>query len=300
MDFNLIILYNQYMFGYIVPEKPELKMREYEIYRGYYCGICKAIGKRHGQILRMTLNYDSVLLAMVIDGLLDEKLAAKAERCIAHPVQKRLVIKENQGIDYASDLHIILAYYKLQDDFQDDRSMKALFGMALLNRSVKKLMKKYEKPCIIIKDTLTELTALEKQKSDSLDMVSEQFALLMEAVFSGYELGEDTKRIKEFGFHLGKWIYTVDAYDDLEEDKNSGSYNPFLVNNTETIGAKQRAEFSLMYHLGRMSEILNELKLVKNREIIENILYLGMLKKTHQVLGVDIVKEGEEKQDESI
>ena len=41
------------MFGYIRPYKPYMRHYEYEIYRSYYCGLCKDMGKRYGQIFRL-------------------------------------------------------------------------------------------------------------------------------------------------------------------------------------------------------------------------------------------------------
>ena len=32
--------------------------------------------------------------------------------------------------------------------------------------------------------------------------------------------------LRKFGFFLGKFIYIMDAYDDLEKDLKNGSYNP--------------------------------------------------------------------------
>lgn len=52
------------MFGYILPDKPELKIKEYELYRAYYCGVCRAIKRRHGNIPRLTLTYDITFLAL--------------------------------------------------------------------------------------------------------------------------------------------------------------------------------------------------------------------------------------------
>lgn len=288
------------MFGYIVPEKPELKMREYELYRGYYCGICKAIGQKFGQIPRLTLNYDSVFLAMITDGFSEKTPPAKPENCIIHPFQKRLMVRSSPGVEYAAELHVILSHYKLKDDFDDDRSIKGLAGMALLHWAIKKMMKKHPDTCIILQDKLAALTELEKANCPSLDQVSEPFAQLMEAVFCPDISDRETAQmVKKLGYHLGKWIYILDAYDDKEQNRQNGGYNTFLVmekQETAGPGVKERAEFSLMYHLGEMAALVKKLPLQRNREIIENILYLGMLKKTEEVLGV----KGEENATKSI
>ena len=54
------------MFGYIRPLEGELKVREQREYRGYYCGLCKSIGARYGQIERLSLSYDCAFLAALL------------------------------------------------------------------------------------------------------------------------------------------------------------------------------------------------------------------------------------------
>ena len=51
------------MFGYVTINKPELKIREFERYQGYYCGICRSLRKRYGISGQITLSYDMVFLA---------------------------------------------------------------------------------------------------------------------------------------------------------------------------------------------------------------------------------------------
>jgi len=104
------------MFGYILPEKPELKIKEYEIFRAYYCGVCKSIGDRFGQITRISLNYDSAFLALLLDSISRENVKIRKEKCFIHPLKKLFVARDSEVIDYASDINIILAYHNLKDN----------------------------------------------------------------------------------------------------------------------------------------------------------------------------------------
>ena len=65
------------MFGYIVPEKPEMKIKEYELFRAYYCGVCRSIGKHHGQLRRLTLSYDTAFLAVLLSAAAGERLSVR-------------------------------------------------------------------------------------------------------------------------------------------------------------------------------------------------------------------------------
>ena len=55
------------MFGYVRPNREELKVREQRDYDALYCGLCQALGTRHGFWARMFLNYDFTFLAMLLD-----------------------------------------------------------------------------------------------------------------------------------------------------------------------------------------------------------------------------------------
>lgn len=280
------------MFGYIMPEKPELKIREFEMYRAYYCGVCKSIGKRHGQLKRLTLTYDAAFLALLLCSVLNMKTNLVKERCLVHPSKKSFITR-NEIIDYSSDINIILAYNNMKDKWEDDRSKIALAGMAAFKRAYKKLGVEYPQKCAIINQRLQELSNLEKNKCDSMDAASEPFAKLMEEVLDYERLEDNTRQVLRWmGYNLGKWIYLIDAFDDLEDDVKSSSYNPILVHfkyNGQDISefkkqVKGQIEFVLLYCLGEASKAFELLTAKENRGILENILYIGMLSKTDKIL----------------
>jgi hypothetical protein len=284
------------LFGYVLPEKPEMKIREYELFRAYYCGVCKSIGERYGLFSRLTLNYDSTFLALLLHSLTDEKLLIKSERCIAHPLNKHKVIKANTLIDYASDINIILAYYNLEDNWNDEKSILSRSAMLILKSAFKKLSKKYSEKCGIIEKKLSELRKLENEKSNSMDRAAEPFAKLMEEVMYYTPLFKSEKKveaIKWIGYNLGKWIYILDAFDDIKKDIKAKSYNPLLLqynykgdNIEEFKGAiRQKVEFNLTYSLGQIAKAYELLEVKNNIGILENIIYMGMLRKTEQILG---------------
>jgi len=280
------------MFGYIMPEKPELKIKEYDIYRAYYCGVCKSIGKRHGQIKRMTLTYDAAFLAMLLCSILNIETKLVKERCIVHPIKKSFVTY-NEIVDYSSDINIILAYNNIKDKWKDDKSKAALVGMVGLKKAYKKLMVEYPEKCAIINKRLEDLSLLEEAKCDSIDAAAEPFAKLMEEVLDYERLDDNTRQVLRWmGYNLGKWIYLIDAFDDIEDDIKNSSYNPLLTHfkyNGNDIcdfknGIKDQVEFILLYCLGETSKAFELLVTKENKGILENILYIGMLSKTDKIL----------------
>ncbi|MDP4092560.1 MAG: DUF5685 family protein [Bacillota bacterium] len=288
------------MFGYILPEKQELKVKEYEIFRAYYCGLCKAIGLRSGQLKRFLLNYDTAFLALFLSALSDEDMHVCPERCAAHPLKKRLTAKKNQSIEYASDINVLLAYYNLKDNWKDDKSL--LSGSAVLTLAAchKKLKKEHLQKCDIIEKRLEELSGLEKEKCSSMDRAAEPFARLMEEIFAFKPLCTDDKTekiLRWIGYNIGKWVYIVDAFDDIEKDIKKDSYNPLVLQynydggNAEEfkIRIREKVEFNLTYALAEIAKAFELLDIKRNKGLVENIIYMGMLRKTEQILKIGVV-----------
>jgi hypothetical protein len=284
------------MFGYIVPEKPEMKIKEYELFRAYYCGVCKSIAKRHGQFERFLLNYDSAFLAVLLSAAAGEIVNVQRMRCIAHPVEKRHMISGSGIVDYASDFNVLLAYYSLEDKRRDDGGFVPISAMLVLRKVFRKLKRKYADKCSIIEMRLNELVQLEKAKCASMDMAAEPFAKLMEEVTAYGPLCKSEnvdKALRWIGYNLGKWIYILDAFDDLEKDIKDKNYNPLIYqykySNTDIIEFKNeirdKVEFNLTYSLNEISRAFELLDVKANKEILENIIYMGMLRKTEKILG---------------
>ncbi len=290
------------MFGYIVPDKPELKIRDYELFRAYYCGVCRSIGKRHGQLKRLALNYDSTFLAVLLSAVANERCKFIGKRCPAHPLEKRHMIEDSAVVDYASDINILLAYYNLEDKKRDDGTIAPAAAMGALRRTYKKLRKQYAAKCAIMEERLKDLLALEEEKCASMDMAAEPFAKLMEEVIAYEPLcdEENTEQILRWiGYNLGKWIYLLDAYDDLEKDIKEKSYNPLLYQYKYEDGdidefkreIRDKTEFNLTYSLNQIAGAYELLDLKINKAILENIIYVGMIGKTEKILGIGSCKQ---------
>lgn len=281
------------MLGYVTCEKPEMKIREFELYNGYYCGVCKSIGRRYGQLPRMTLSYDAAFLAVVLAGIFDEKEDITQEHCIIHHIKKKTIVR-NEAIDYAADVMLILAWNKFRDDVLDEKKVRAKGLLLLFNRTYKKLKKSYPELCEKIEFHLSNLSKLESEKCKSIDRVAEPFARIMEIVFSNYYIKEN-QMLSRFGYHLGKWIYLMDALEDIEDNIDTGAYNP-LVYRYEYTKKESKEDFrkriyndverNLLIYLDEMGKMVNQLDLKKNKEIVENIVFMGLLRRTEKLLDI--------------
>ncbi len=280
------------MLGYVTADRPELKMREFEVYSGYYCGVCKSIARRYGQLPRMVLSYDAAFLALLLAGLQKQEDQPSREHCVIHPVKKKTIV-QNEAIDYAADVMLILAWHKLLDDAHDEGKLYAKAAIMTLKRIYRKLRGARPKLCQRVEENLKALSRLEEEKCASLDQAAEAFAKIMESIFEEGPLPEGFKEqeaLRRVGYHLGKWIYLMDAVDDVEENIQSGAYNPLIYRFSYEPGEEgfqdrimETCRFNLFHYLGEMANAADLLFIRKNRGIIENIIYKGLLRKTEEL-----------------
>lgn len=287
------------MLGYIVPDKAELKVREYEIYKGYYCGVCKRIGSAYGQLPRMLLSYDAAFLALMLAAVDDAPDAPAQEHCVMHHLKYQTIIR-NPAISFAADAMLILARYKLQDDADDENRLPAKAGLTLLRKTNRDLDRKYPALSGSIRQQLADLSHLEADHCSSLDLAAESSAKIMELVLSEgtASLYPDRPHLHEtfakIGYHVGKWVYLIDAADDIEKDLEEGTYNPLLYRfgydgereTPQSFRARidEMLRFNLFQYLAVIGECAAALDLKKNSGIIDNIIYFGLNRRTEEVL----------------
>lgn len=283
------------MFGYVLPCKMELKLKDYELFRSYYCGLCVAIKKNFGQIPRSVLNYDLTFLAILLDSFEKDSREFVHNRCIMHPLKKRIKVINNKSLDYASYCNVLLAYYKLLDDKEDEGSFKSRTFSSILKPYIKKIPSHYDELSKDIKDNLEKLNALEKSGfNDNIDEISHPFSHITGIILSHYHKDKDfNENLYWLGYNLGKWIYIIDAWDDLKEDMEKDEYNP--INSVFNKENKPFDDFSkdiykrienLLLQCGYSCTVhLRELPLEKNQELLDNILHLGLIEKIDSVMG---------------
>lgn len=263
------------MFGYITINKMELKFKEYYSYKGYYCGLCKCLKTKFSNKSRMTLNYDMTFLILLLSSLYEPENKVFNERCIVHPSKKQLII-QNEITDYAASINVLLSYYNMLDNWQDDKDYKSLAVMKALTNEFKKSSNELADKALLIKEHLRNISRLEKSNTNDIDAVSNEFGHLMEEIIL-YKKDIWEKNLRKIGFYLGKFIYYLDAFEDMKKDEEKNSYNPF--NNLETIDKEQYARDLIMLNLSFLSEEIEKLPLVQDKGTIDNIIYSGVLNK---------------------
>lgn len=258
------------MFGYVIPNKSELKFREFDVYRSCYCALCSSLRKTK-LFAAMALTYDLTFLSMLLSSLYEPKCQNRCVRCICHPFKKHCETLDEYS-SYAAEMTVILSYYKCMDDFHDDRNIAAYFYALYLRRSFKHIAVKYSEKTASIAASLEKIS--EYEKCGNLDGAAGAFGCILGEVFTPHDdIWRD--KLYELGFYLGKFIYIMDAYDDIAEDIKKNRPNP-LIPMYSSADFEKNCE-NLLNMMGAEAAARFEfLPIIKNDEILRNILYGGI------------------------
>lgn len=264
------------MFGYINVNKEELKIKDFNKYRSFYCGVCKSLGKNYGIWGQATLSYDMTFVAIVLSSLYEDETKPQKARCVLHPIVPHMELV-NEYTDYAAAMNVLLTYYKLKDDWQDEKSIKSQSFAGLLKRAYKKAVKKYPRQAKVIQDCIKEQAELEAGKVYDLDDISAPTGKILQEIF---DMKEDMwqKNTRKLGFYLGKYIYLLDAYVDLPKDIKKNSFNPFITMK-ENPEFYDKCENILVMLASEAANAFERLPILENEDIIRNILYSGIWNK---------------------
>ena len=217
------------MFGYVRPSQSKLTEEDRARFSAVYCGLCRVLSQRYGAPVSMILNYDFTFLAL----LLAEQEGEKGHgRCVPHPVKGRSYYLADGALELAADCSVILSWWQLQDGAVDHTGLKRaayrLGGTALSGayQKARAFRPKFDR---IVADKLKELSCLETENCASMDQAADTFAQLMQSI--AVEVADPVKNrvLSQFFYHLGRWIYLIDAVDDLKKDFEQGNYNPLIT-----------------------------------------------------------------------
>lgn len=270
------------MFGYIKASKGELKVREYEIYKAVYCSLCRRLGRSYGPVSRLTLSYDFTFLALLNMAVASGCDGFEKKRCAFNPIKKCNYCKNDAAMEMPAAAAMILLYYKLLDNTADERGFKRLGYMLLkpvFSPAHKKAAKKYPHIEAVARDYITEQNTLEAERCTDLDRAADPTAKMMSKILPLCSDDAAQKRVLErLGYCMGRYIYLLDAACDLEDDIKSGSYNVLKGEAGESPReyAANRVRPQLYFCVNEAAKAFELLDIKKYRDIIGNIIYLGL------------------------
>ena len=265
------------MFGYVRVCKPELKVKEYEMYKAVYCSLCKHLGKKYGILSRLTLSYDFTFLALINMSLKDECEEFYNGRCAFNPIKKCNYCKSVASLDMPAAAAMIMLYYKLLDNISDEKGIKRLGFMILkpiFSGAHKKAAKEYPEIEETVKEYIQKQNELEKAENTSLDAAADPTAEALGKILSLCSVNDEQRRVlSRLGYCIGRYIYILDAACDLQEDINKDSYNVLKFQEKTD---KEEIASKLYFCANEAALAFELLENKKFKSILGNIIYLGL------------------------
>ncbi|MBQ6066568.1 MAG: hypothetical protein IJK89_07070 [Clostridia bacterium] len=255
------------LFGFVVANPEKLNEEQRAHYRAVYCGLCRALGKEHGFIDRLTLTYDLAFLILVLSAVEGEPYESLAERCPIHPSKHTYAV--NRFTSYAASMNVALSYYKFLDDKNDEGSMGASVKAAIFRKEALAAAEQYPDQCKAITECLDKLSAAEKADVLMPDIPAGIFGELMGALFAVDGLTQKDA-LYDFGCALGKAVYVMDAAADRKKDLKKKQYNPLVMLKKEEI------KTILDILMADVVEQYKKLTVSQDAALIENVLYSGI------------------------
>lgn len=277
------------MFGYIRPHKPEMLVKEYELFKSAYCSLCRHLGKQFGLISRLTLSYDATFLAMVALALKPACPGVKAGRCVVNPLKKcAFCTGGEESFAFAGAVSVCMTYYKIKDDIADSGFFGKLRSYMLLPfaaYSFRKARKKFPRVEAIVARCMDKQAKEEHNPEAGIDSSAEPTAQMLSDVLLLLSDGSSSQNLilTQFGYFIGRWIYLMDAADDIDKDQKRGNFNPFvkrLITERETpMEEKERREYCNGVLNQTLSQALNAFRLLELHHfdgILKNTMELGL------------------------
>jgi hypothetical protein len=266
------------MFGYINVNAKELPEESRKVYQSYYCGLCRRLRSNYGAKGQMLLNYDMTFLVVLLTGLYEAKNTECQFVCGLHPLKKRNSY-ENEITDYAAAMNVVLSYHNLVDDWVDDRNYTKKILADMLRKDYDRIKDFYPRQIAAVEKYMEELSAYEKQNETNIDLVAGLTGEMLGEIFA-WKQDEWYDELKTIGFYMGKFIYLMDAYEDLDRDEKKDAYNPL-----RTLKKEHEQDFEVLCKLmmtsmaSECAKSFERLPILQHADILRNILYSGIWSK---------------------
>lgn len=212
------------MFGYINVNKKELSEENQKIYQAYYCGLCQRLHAHCGKRGQVLLSYDMTFLELLLTGLYEPENQERKFTCMVHPMKKQTSY-ENEVSDYCAAINVMLAYHNLVDDWKDDKKFSKRHAANMIQKNYLEFAEIYPRQAEAIENYMEKLSIYEKENETNIDLVAGLTGEMLGEVFAWKE-DEWYEELRTLGYYMGKFIYLMDAYEDIDKDEKKDAYNP--------------------------------------------------------------------------
>lgn len=264
------------MFGYINVNREKLKPEDSSMYQSYYCGLCQTLKSEFGRKGQILLNYDMTFLIVLLTGLYELEDKKSEFICAVHPSKKQTA-RCNEATQYAAAMNILLSSKNFEDDWKDNRSYAKKALLQIFKKDYERISIKYPRQALVIETYLRKLAQAEKANERNIDAVAGLTGEMLGEIFAWKKDDIWAEELRCLGFYMGKFIYLMDAYEDIDKDYKKNCYNVLRLMQQET--EQDFETFSSLMLTSMISECaksFERLPILLHAEICRNILYSGV------------------------
>ncbi|MCR5151104.1 MAG: DUF5685 family protein [Clostridiales bacterium] len=285
------------MIGYVRIYKPELKIKEYEFYRGVYCSLCKRLCRDYSPLACLLLSYDFTVAALVKIALSENECSFKKSRCHFNPTKKCLNCNGSVDLGDIAAAVIITLYYKLLDNLKDKGLWRKIAAAVcflpiwLMHIKAKRISPEIEE---IIFNGMQLQAKTENEKDVSADAAAHPSAHTLGSIFA---LVDESRRdtLYRLGYMLARFVYLSDAADDYKDDSKKRNFNPYIIKfgpytpeNRQKVNKSYEWSFNLIQV--EITKAFEELNVKRCGELLNNIFTLGIKAKMENIISEKGVK----------
>ncbi|MBO4914931.1 MAG: hypothetical protein J5449_06970 [Oscillospiraceae bacterium] len=192
-----------------------------------------------------------------------------------------MALDGSAAMDAAADMSVILAWWQLRDHIKD-HGFIASIPYRLVSVFIRRayLRAAGHEPGFdeTVRTRLNELSELEKSSCASLDASAEPFAALLSEAAAPMRDPQNERVLRQLFYHLGRWIYIIDAADDFGDDAKTGNYNPLRFRygiEGDKLPEQVKAAIgeTLDASVQRMAEAYSLLDAGEWRQILDSVFY---------------------------
>lgn len=228
-------------------------------------------------------------LAIVLSALFEPEEISGKETCLPHPVKTHDFIT-TPIMEYAVDLNIALAYHKCADNWQDDHNIFYATAKKALSSAYHRVQQQWPIECRAIEEWMDGIRQIEASNLEEIDPPMNLTGKMLGTLFRyGDHYWSD--QLYRMGDGLGRFIYFMDAYDDLKKDVRKHKYNP-LKSMMQQDNFEEICKEGLALMMADCADAFEELPILKDADLIRNILYSGVWAKYGYIQNQKAKKKG--------
>lgn len=259
------------MFGYFRFNPKFASAHMKRAYKNYYCGTCFALEYAYGELPRVLLSYDVVILGLIAKLIADVDYDPLL--CFFTKRKKKIFIEDEQWRKLAA-INLFLFKAKIDDDLNDELSPKAKVAAITFSGAIKKATSDYPLLAKMVDAGYKAMFKEEQAGSDVL-VICETFANMMVAlVKESYHVDENYLK---FVHAISRWLYFIDQLDDYDDDIREGKYNPLIIEGVDKAAYINYQHERLFRYLADLFSPFDDIKRKLDRDCVEDRLLYSLL-----------------------